>query len=308
MPNATLIVGAGGFIGRALTASLVSSGEPVIAGVRSAVKDLTPGADQRLIDFDDRVSLQKMLERCGSVVYLASDSTPVSTARRPLAEMDLNLRPLLIFLEELGKFQNIPLVYLSSAGSLYSGSDDQLLDEAQLPCPRSYHGAGKIAAEHFIGAWCRQNGMCATIVRPSNVFGPGQTERKGFGIIPHAFGAVLRNDPITVRGDGEAARDYLYINDLINLCTAILRKPPASGVAIFNAGTGVATPLKDLLALIEDITGREPERHYQPIEAVDAGTVAIDPSHATRSLGWKPQMPLRKGLEITWKWFCERRN
>jgi UDP-glucose 4-epimerase len=306
LPNATLIVGAGGFIGRALTASLVSSGEPVIAGVRSAVKDLTPGAEHRLIDFDDRVSLQKMLERCGSVVYLASDSTPVSTAGLPLAEMDLNLRPLLIFLEELGKFQNIPLVYLSSAGSLYSGSDDQLLDEAQFPCPRSYHGAGKIAAEHFIGAWCRQNRTRATIIRPSNVFGPGQTERKGFGIIPSAFGAALRNEPITVRGDGEAARDYLYIDDLINLCTAIPREPPASGVAIFNAGTGVATPLKDLLTLIEDVTGRNLERHYQPIEAVDAETIAIDPSHAKDIFGWKAQMPLRRGLEVTWNWFCKR--
>lgn len=308
MADATLIVGAGGFVGRALITALCSSGIPVIAGVRRPINNLPKLAKSYVINYRNPDSIQKVLKKCTSVIYVASDTTPISTAGDPLAELDLNLGPLLTFLEQLENFETIPLLYISSAGSLYSGTGKRLLRETDLPEPCSYHGAAKVSAEHFIGAWCRQNATSATIIRPTNIYGPGQKVRKGFGIIPTAFYAALRSEPITVRGDGRAARDYLYIDDLTALCIAALRKPQIERLNLFHAGTGVATSINDLLALIEDVTGTCLERNHVSAASVDANQIAIDPRRATATFGWLPTISLRDGLERTWKCFLDENH
>lgn len=300
MNDSTLIVGAAGFIGRAITARLCSLGNTVIAGIRSPVNDLPDTVRTQLVPYDDPTKLRNLLQQCETIVYVASDSTPLSTAHDPVSELDINLRPLLTLLEQL---TNNSLIYLSSAGSLYSSNSGHLIHEHELPAPRSYHGAAKAAAEHFIGAWVRQNEAGATIIRPSNVFGPGQHPKKGFGIIPTAFRAALQKESISIRGDGRAARDYLYIDDLVDLCVAAIHNRQSAGIEVLNAGTGAPTPLNTLLDLIDDVTETHVERQYDLASAVDAASTAVNPSRARELLGWQPKTALREGLEHTWKWF-----
>ena len=152
MPERILVIGAGGFIGHALVQELATAGHQVIAVGRTPIRELPPGTTSDTIDLGQSAALGRLLERSDSVIYLAAASTPGSTAGRPLKEMELNLRPALTLLQALQDFSNLPLLYVSSAGALYTGTNERQLGETDIPEPRSYHGAGKIAAEHFIGA------------------------------------------------------------------------------------------------------------------------------------------------------------
>lgn len=302
MSDHILVLGAGGFVGRHLVRALARRGERVIAVSRQPV-DAIAGVEFIVASLVEPEHFMPLLARSRAVVHLASRSTPGSSAGRPLTELDDNLRPTLALLQALQEQPNTNLLYLSSGGSVYGANSNSPSTEAAALEPRSYHGAGKVASEHFISAWCSQYGGAATILRPSNIYGPGQNERAGFGIVPTVFGKITRDEILAVWGDGSAVRDYLYIDDLVKLCEFILAAPMPAGVSTLNAASGIGVSLNDLLHAMEEIAGKRLPRTYQTQRAVDARLIVMDPSLAYRHYGWSAATSLQDGLRQTWKWF-----
>jgi UDP-glucose 4-epimerase len=302
MPDRVLLIGAGGFIGQALCSALVTAGYVVRALSRTQAQSPHPQAETVTLDCKTPDQLAPLLEDCQTVIYLAASSTPGGSAGHALAELDGNLRPLLALLEAMQTRPNLRLLYFSSAGALYGDSHHSALGETADLRPRSYHGAGKVAAEQFIGAWTRQFQRSATILRPSNVYGPGQPERPGFGIIRHAFGAIRRGETLKVWGDGSAVRDYLYIDDLVTLTIAALDQPSPYKLRIFNVASGETVSLNDLFQLLELASGQPLLRHYEPGRTVDADRIAVDADKARAQFGWQPSTTLAEGLKHTWNW------
>ncbi|MEQ9394236.1 NAD-dependent epimerase/dehydratase family protein [Haliea sp.] len=302
MIERVLVIGAGGFIGRALCRALISQGTEVRAVSRSGHYPNPAGEEHIASDCHDPSELTTLLDSVDAVVYLAAASTPGSTAGKPSAELGGNLVPLVATLEALQAQPSTPLVYFSSAGALYDERTAVASREADLPRPRSYHGAAKVAAEHFIGAWARQFGGSATIIRPSNVYGPGQEERTGFGIVPSALGCIRRGATLTVWGNGSAVRDYLYIDDLVSLTLAALEQPPAGDVRTLNGASGESASLNQLFSLAEQVSGNKLQRKHVESRAVDASRVTITADCAHQALGWQPVVPLAEGLKRTWLW------
>lgn len=301
MPNAVLVLGATGFIGRALVQALANSGTPVIAVSRSQLDhsanhiiepvQLSTATERDLLD---------LVARSRAVVHLATTSTPGTSTARPLNEIDTNLRLTATLLQAMQSQPAVELLYMSSGGSLYTQSNDVPARETALVRPRSYHGAAKLAAEAFISAWCDQFGGRATILRPSNVYGPGQPERPGFGIIPATFGKILRDEELQIWGDGSTSRDYIYIDDLVRLCTSVLARPMQEGASVVNACSGESTSLDTLLDTIETITGRPLRRTYLPPRNVDASIIKMDPGKALALYGWHYETELSSGIAEAW--------
>lgn len=304
MTDAVLVLGACGFVGRALVGMLGAQGIRVIAVGRGS-----PGIFRHpLVEPVDGVlateeSFAALLARSRAIVHVATTSTPGTSAARPLNEVDTNLRLTATLLQALQDQPQVELLYLSSGGSLYAGTSDAPAREDSALHPRSYHGAGKLAAEAFISAWCDQFGGRATILRPSNVYGPGQPERPGFGVIPAALGKILRNETLQVWGDGTVRRDYLYIDDLTRFCGLVLRSPMPVGARIFNACSGMSLSLQELFAAIESVTGLQLRCSYDASRAVDAPSIAMDASLAAMTYGWRHQTSIETGLKQTWERF-----
>ena len=302
MAERILVIGGEGFIGRSLCEALLREGYRVQSASRSSGPVVPGGVARIRCDVRSPEVISPLLEDCDFVVHLASASTPGSTAGRPLEEIEANLLPTLAVLQAMQSYPSLPLLFLSSAGSLYGGGHTEIFTEVDEVRPRSYHGAGKAAAENFIGAWSRQFERSAVILRPSNVYGPGQQKRRGFGIVPHALDAMLNEQPLTVWGDGSSARDYLYIEDLVALCQSIIGTEMAPGLSIFNAASGIAVSLNELFESMESVTGRQLQRHYEPMRSVDAERVAVDSGLAQRTFSWQPRIQLAVGIERTWNW------
>lgn len=302
MKDAVLVLGAGGFTGSHLVRALTERGDRVIAASRSPFHTVA-SVEGHVGELRDPVDYLPLLERSRAVIHLASATTPGTSAAQPVRELEENLRPVLALLQAMQEFPAIPLIYVSSGGTLYGGGHGDAADESAPVSARSYHGAGKIATEHFIEAWCNQFAGEAVMLRPSNLYGPGQPERAGFGIVPAAMGKILRNETLHIWGDGSAERDYLYIDDFVRLCIAVLDGERRSGARVLNACSETSISLNALLDQIERVTGPTLARTYDPSRAVDVPKVAMRASLARQLYGWSPEVSLREGLERTWKWF-----
>jgi UDP-glucose 4-epimerase len=303
MLDPILVIGAGGFVGRSLLDALSRRSEPVIAVSRSPFS--TPGTDieSHVRTLREVADYAPLLARARAVIHVASASTPGSSAGRPVHELDENLRPTLALLEAMQARPQLPLIYLSSGGTLYSRAGDGVSDERAAVYSRSYHGAGKIAAEHFIEAWCSQFSGSAVVLRPSNLYGPGQGERAGFGIVPTAFGKTIRGETLHVWGDGSAERDYLYIDDFTRLLLAAVDAKPEAGFRVFNACSGSSIDLNGLFALIERVTGQPLQRICDASRPVDAPRVRMQATRANEAFDWAAEVELADGLARTWQWF-----
>lgn len=295
-----LIVGAGGFIGRSLAESCAAQGQLVLALTRQPTRFRATNIENIVSSYDSAAHFLPLLSRTTTVVHAASNSTPASSEARP--QIEDNLKTLLLLLESLQDRPDRRLVYLSSGGTLY-GDRAAPARESDALSPRSYHAAGKVAAEAFIHAWAQQYGGTAVVLRPSNVFGPGQTVRPGFGVIPTAFDCASRHRPFTVWGDGQTTRDYLFIDDLISLVEAALGVPLESGCQIFNAASGQVVTLNQLLDRIDTVTRQPLTRIYRPARRVDIRRIALDTRAAANTFGWQSQTSIEDGLKRTWGWF-----
>lgn len=306
MADSILLIGAGGFVGQRLLDVFAQRGDSVIAVSRNAFAH-GASVEGHVLAMREVQDYAPFLARARAVVHVASASTPGSSAGKPLQELDENLRPTVALLQAMQAHPRLPLIYLSSGGTLYSRSAEGASDELAAVYSRSYHGAGKIAAEHFIEAWCNQFDGAAVVLRPSNLYGPGQDERPGFGIVPAAFGKLVRGETLRVWGDGSAERDYLYIDDFTRLVLAALAAAPKPGFRVFNACSGASIDLNGLFALIERVAGRTLERTHDAGRKVDAPSVRMQATRAKQAFGWGAEVALAEGLERTWRWFNTRR-
>lgn len=299
----TLVLGAGGFIGTHLVRALDANGTPVIAATRTPLA-MPHDRIHNIVDpFVDAAAFDALLGECRVVIHAAAHSTPGSSMARP--QLDGDLRTTLALLEALQAHPDCRLVFLSSAGTIYGDRAQPAREDDSLR-PRSYHGAGKAAAEHFIEAWATQHDATAVVLRPSNVYGEGQTARRGFAIVPTAMRCARDGTELQVYGDGWQIRDYLHVRDLTRLCMAATHTPLPAGTHVLNAASGVPTALNTLLDKIETVSGRPLRRRHIEARSADVRSALVDPSKAAARLGWHAAIPLLEGLAATWDWLRVR--
>ena len=292
MKQAIHVLGGHGFIGSHLAQALAHKGHIVTSGNRPE-----HGSAPRHPDFFLRV-----LSDHDWLVHAASCSTPGSTAVNPMAEVEGNLRPLATLVEAMQSRPRSRLVYLSSAGTTYADAPTGRPAEADPQSPRSYHGAAKIAAEQFLRVLASASQCQVVVIRPTNIYGPGQFPRPGFGLVSTALARCLDGSPLSVFGDGTSKRDYLFIDDFVALVMSILATPYQTGFEVFNAAHGQGHTLLEVLEMAEKVTGRRLVREFKPIRHVDAQCIVPDAGKARERFGWRPHTSLADGMEKTWQW------
>lgn len=298
MKPTLLVVGANGFIASHLLHRLQNDGYGVVALSRRPfvfgnMKSLVAGN----LTADGYTELLRTVD---GIVWLAGASTPSSSAGRPLAELDDNMRPLLELMEASVGLTPKRMIFVSTGGAIYGDVRERNATETSHVEPKAYYSAGKAAAEAFLSAWAHEGKHSVTVLRPSNVYGPGQPYRRGFGIVPTMFHSAMTGEPVVIRGDGQAIRDYLYVSDLIDLIVNVLGQPATMGTHTFNASSSFPVPLNQLLDLIDEITGKPVLREYRPASPYDVDRVVLDNSKACETFGWAPRIGLRDGLERSW--------
>lgn len=290
-----LLVGGTGFIGRALATRLHQEGCEVHVLGRRPAKELPDGVMEHTGDQADKALIRPLLERCSAVVHLAAATVPADTEWQPMAEAQASLMPALGFLECLQDFPGCRCLLISSGGALYGATDGGATEDL-CPAPTSYYGAGKVALESFFQVFGQRQRGCLSILRPSNVYGPGQPLRGGFGVIRTLLERARTHGKVEVFGDGASLRDYLFIDDMVAACLAALDVP----AVICNICSGQGVSLLELIAVVERVTGKRLAVEYRPARASDVSRIVLDPGRATERQGWAPGVSLEEGIRRTW--------
>lgn len=298
------VLGGTGFLGRHVCAALAAQGHAVTAVARHSPRPALPATVQWVqATLDDRVALGAVLAECDRVVHLAWDTTPGTSAMQPSLEALNNVLPTLRLLEELHRHPHCVLVFVSTGGALYADGATPSAESGAL-APRSFYGAAKGAVELMLQAYGAQSGNPVVVLRPSNVYGPGQQPKRSFGIVPTLMQCARDGTPFELWGGPQVARDFLYAADFAALVSAVVARDwPRGTFARYNAGSGAAVPIVALCEAIERITGRDIHRSERPARPVDARRTLLDATLAARDFGWTASTPLEEGLAATWRWF-----
>lgn len=300
MSDATLILGGGGFIGRRLSSALQRSGAPVVVMGRGLDDGKSDGLTLRRGSVEDATLLRELLGDCSAVVYLASVTTPSASAREPGLEVTGNLLPLARFLEVAEAVEPRKLVFISSAGAVYGDCADDVPEGAVLR-PRSFYGAGKVAAEALLHAFSVNTGWQTIVLRPTNVYGPGQLPMKGFAIVPTIFKHILERRAFEIWGDGSVVRDYLYVDDLTELIALVLATS-MPGFSVYNTASGTAVSVLELLRRCERAAAATISTVFRPSRRVDVPRVVPGTAAVAAAYGWRAATSLPDGLDWTWHW------
>ena len=278
--DGVLLLGGRGFIGSALASRLKQENIPV-----------------HIVGRNDDDQLEPLLAQCGTVLHLASASTPLSSATNPSLELG-NLALTLRLLELMQTHPETHLIFFSSGGTVYGNPDSFPATEETSIAPLSNHGASKAAQESFCHAF-RVHDHAVTILRPSNAYGPGQTMRHGFGLVRTMLEHARCGTPLEIWGDGENVRDFIYIDDVVEATRRFIQLLQDCGT--YNVGSGVGYSVNQVKGMVEAVCGREIRTIYQPVRGMDVRSVVLDNERLRNRLAWQPGVGLVDGIARTWQ-------
>jgi UDP-glucose 4-epimerase len=187
------------------------------------------------------------------------------------------------------------------------GEPELVPTREDAPCvPVSYYGVTKYAAERYVhvtGAR-RDVGLAVTSLRMFNVYGPRQSISNPYqGVLAIFIGNVLRGEPITIHGDGEQTRDFVYIDDVVDAWRLMLDAPETAD-AVLNVGSGRETSVNELADSVLAAFGESRETweiRREDVQLGDQRRAAADIA-AISALGWSPRMPFAEGVDRTTDW------
>lgn len=195
----------------------------------------------------------------------------------------------------------IPVVYASSA-AVYGDNPNMPLTEAAETRPLSAYGADKLGCELHARVADGVHGVPATGFRFFNVFGPRQDPKSPYsGVISIFAGRIVKEQPITINGDGEQVRDFVYVKDLVRYLTAAMDNP-RPGAPVFNVCTGIPTSVNRLAEVLAELSGHPLDRSYGPARPGDIRVSIGDPARLVAAFGMACETPLEDGLRDTLAW------
>jgi UDP-glucose 4-epimerase len=192
-------------------------------------------------------------------------------------------------------------VVAASSSSVYGDQDVFPLDESMELRPRSPYAASKVTGEVYTGSFWRSHSVRSVSLRYFNVYGPGQDpENEYAAVVPRFIVACLTGTPPVIFGDGDQARDFTYIDDVVEANIGASRASDAAWGRAFNIGGGEPpTSVNELLAKIAELTDAAPEPVHEPTRAGDVRLTEADISLAAELLGFQPRVPIAEGLRRT---------
>lgn len=313
-----LVTGGAGFIGSHLVDRLLDRGEEVVciddfndfydpAVKRSNIRPHLDSDRYALCESDirDRAKLSDIFKKFSirKIVHLAARAGVRPSLEQPLLYEDVNVRGTLHLLE-LAREHRIGQFVFGSSSSVYGANTKvPFSEEDRIDRTVSPYAATKYAGELLCYTYHHLYGIPTTCLRFFTAYGPRQRPEMAI----HKFTRLIyEGKPIPIFGDGSTARDYTYIDDIIQGVMAATDRPMT--FEVFNLGEASAVKLMALVCAIEKVSGRKATIQQLPMQPGDVEITYADVSKARRMLGYEPTTTIEQGLEKFVAWFEDRRG
>ena len=301
-----LVTGGAGFIGSHIVEALLQRGDGVrvlddfSSGKRENLETL-PGKPEIIEgDLRDLQAVRSALNKIDLVFHLAAFVSVPRSMTDPDTCFSVNVAGTRSLLEESRK-AGVQKVVLSSSTAIYGDTDIFPTTEDTPPAPLSPYALSKQVNELYAGLHSRVFGLPTVALRYFNVYGPRQRPDSDYAAaIPIFINRLIARQPIIIHGDGKQSRDFIYVKDVVraNLLAAEFE---ASGKA-FNVCTGCETTLLDLVKVLTEISGANPQVSFDPPRAGDIRRSVGNPKKAADQLKFQAEVSLAEGLAETMKW------
>ncbi|KRP72346.1 NAD-dependent epimerase/dehydratase family protein [Pseudomonas paralactis] len=298
-----LITGGAGFIGSHLVEALVAKGyrvrvlDNLSTGKRSNLPLDNPQVELLEGDVANATLLAHAAVGAMAVVHLAAVASVQASVDDPVSTHQSNFVGTLNVCEAMRKAGVKRVVYASSAAVYGNNGEGASIDEATVKAPLTPYASDKLAGEHYFDFYRRQHGLEPVIFRFFNIFGPRQDPSSPYsGVISIFSERVQQGLPITVFGDGEQTRDFMYVQDLVDVLVQAIESPDTPLGAI-NVGWNRTTTLKQVLQALEEVVGTLPTVTYGPARSGDIRHSRANNQRLLASFTLPEPTPLKRGLE-----------
>lgn len=297
-----LITGGAGFIGSHLADGLLAKGHSV-----RILDDLSTGKpgnlplDNPLIeliegDVADAALVARVMQGCSAVAHLAAVASVQASVEDPVRTHQSNFIGTLNVCEAMRQAGVKRVLFASSAAIYGNNGEGESIDEETAKAPLTPYASDKLAGEYYLDFYRRQHGLEPAIFRFFNIFGPRQDPSSPYsGVISIFSERAVKGLPITVFGDGEQTRDFLYVEDLVDLLVQAIEAPTLE-VGAVNVGWNQATSLKQMLEALKEVVGELPAITYGPARSGDIRHSRANNQRLLQRFTLPEQTPLRAGL------------
>ncbi|MFU2326404.1 NAD-dependent epimerase/dehydratase family protein [Pseudomonas sp. NFX98] len=311
-----LVTGAAGFIGFHSARRLCLDGHDVVgidnlndyydvALKQARLKELAslPGFRFLNMDIVDKPALLELFrsQHFTEVVHLAAQAGVRYSLDHPDVYAQSNLVGFLNVLEACRHYRPEHLIYASSSSVYGSNSKMPFSVEDPVDHPVSLYAATKRANELLAHSYCHLYGLKASGLRFFTVYGPwGRPDMAPFKFTE----AILKGLPIDVYNQGEMARDFTYIDDIVESIARLRTRPSGEGInRLFNIGRGEPMALLDFIECLESALGRQVRRNFMPLQDGDVVKTWADFSALQAWVGFRPQVSVETGVGEFVKWY-----
>jgi nucleoside-diphosphate-sugar epimerase len=301
-----LVTGGAGFIGSHLVDALISQGhstnvfdnfstgkESNLNSLKSPLLKIIRG------DITDEKSLQQACSAVDGIFHLAAVVSVQLSIEKPIECTRTNALGTLKVFEAARKAKVRRVVYASSA-AIYGDNTHLPLAETETPAPLSPYGMDKWYGENVARLYSQLHGVSSAGMRFFNAYGPKQDPKSPYsGVISIFLEAVRQNRELTVFGDGEQSRDFIFVKDIV-AAVLLAMNSNNKNAAIFNVASGAEITLNQLIETMNISLQKTIQKKYLPPRAGDIVKSAANISHITSTLGFKARHSLSEGLRATY--------
>jgi UDP-glucose 4-epimerase len=302
-----LVTGGAGFIGSHIVEHYqgVADEIRVLDNLRTGYRKNLDGQRCTFIEgsITDRELVRQAVQGIDYVFHMAAMVSVPESMAKPVECVAINVVGLLNVLEEAAAAKVAKLVFASSA-AVYGDNPTVPKMETMLPEPKSPYAITKLDGEYYLNLFRAEGLLETAAVRFFNVFGPRQDPKGAYAAaVPIFIERAVNGQDITVFGDGEQTRDFIYVKDIVGALTFAVETPGINGV--FNAGYGSQVTINQLASRLLAQAGSTAGIHHAPERP---GDVKHSRASAERLLaaGWKPRHSLDEGLAATFDYFKNR--
>jgi UDP-glucose 4-epimerase len=299
-----LVTGGSGFIGSHIVEHYQGKAEEirVLDNLRTGYRKNLDGLNCTFIEgsITDRDAVAKAVAGVDYIFHMAALVSVPESMSKPGECVDINVHGLLNVLEAAAAAGVKKVVFASSA-AIYGDNPTVPKLETMLPEPKSPYAITKLDGEYYLDLFNRERGLETAAIRFFNVFGPRQDPKGAYAAaVPIFIEKALKGEDITVYGDGEQTRDFIYVKDIVGALSFAVETLGVTGV--FNAGYGGQMTINDLATKIISSASSAAEVLHGPERA---GDVKHSRSSAAKLLGagWTPKHSLDEALATTLEFF-----
>jgi CDP-paratose 2-epimerase len=335
-----LITGGAGFVGTNAADRLLRAGRRV-----RILDDLSrPGVERNLAwlqaehgsrleveiaDLAEPGVAERAVRGTGDIFHFAAQVAVTTSLIEPLRDARVNVSGTLNLLEAARARPRPPALVFTSTNKVYGSLPDvPLVADEQCYAPADAvlaargigedrpldfctpYGCSKGAADQYVLDYAKSYGLPTVVLRMSCIYGPHQFGTEDQGWVAHFVSQAVSDQPITIFGDGKQVRDILYVEDLVDALVAAMENAPRLAGRAFNIGGGPANAISllELVALITELRGEQPELRMRPWRQGDQRYYVADPRAFGRATGWQPTVTPTEGVGALCEWLQSARD